>query len=131
MGTLTMEKSTSKRVLVVDDLPVVRHGLIQLLELCDGVEVVGEAANGVEAIAVAAATCPDIILMDLEMPVLDGYLASAQIKRRYPACRIIALSIHLASEAEEKAYRAGVDEYLEKSSSVQAILMAVMSERSI
>lgn len=124
-----MVKSTPKRVLIVDDLPDVRRELSQLLQLSGGLEVVGEAANGQEAIQIAASTCPEVILLDLEMPVLDGYQAAVQLKQKCPACWIVGLSIHPKSEAEDKALRAGVDVYVEKSCSVQAILMAVKYER--
>src|SRR5512142_688250 len=109
MDTLTMVKSTSRRVLVVDDLPDVRRELSQLLQLSGGLEVVGEAANGQEAVQKVTLCCPEVILLDLEMPVLDGYQAAKQIRKQCPSCWIVGLSIHPADEAEGKALKAGVD----------------------
>ena len=73
------------RLLIVDDNPYVRRDLHFLLELSGTVDVVGEASNGLEAIARVDALSPDAILLDLEMPVMDGYSAAKEIKTRWPA----------------------------------------------
>ncbi len=90
---------TSIRVLIVDDMAQVRHDLCTVLPLAGQaaglqIEVVGEAANGQEAIQCATALEPDVVLMDLEMPVMGGYEATRQIKTHSPDCRVIALTIH-------------------------------------
>lgn len=110
------------RVLIVDDMPQVRRDLRLLLELSGDLEVVGEAANGREAIRQAAALRPEVVLMDLEMPVMDGYEASREIKMRWPACRVIAFSVHSYPGAREKARQAGADDFIEKGAPLSMIL---------
>ena len=80
------------RVVIVDDHGVVRAGLEQLLATFDGVEVVGSAANGREAVAACASLRPDLVLMDLEMPVMDGIEATRDIVSRHEACAVVALT---------------------------------------
>ena len=113
------------RVLVVDDAPRVRQDLRLLLELSGAVVVAGDAANGQEAIDQVEALRPDIVLMDLDMPVMDGYEATRQIKARWPACRVIAFSVHSHLPAREKARRAGVDGFIEKGASLAEMLQSL------
>src|SRR5512139_1947253 len=94
---------TRRRVLIADDNPQVRHELRTLLPLAGEIEVVGEAADGHEAIRLAQALRPEVILMDLEMPVLDGYEATRQIKAGAPSCRVVALSVHCYEAARQRA----------------------------
>src|SRR5512143_3966011 len=84
----------TKRVLIVDDVPQVRRELRTLLPLLDAIEIVGEADNGQSAIELAAALQPEALLIDVEMPILDGLAATRRIKQASPATRIIILSIH-------------------------------------
>ena len=95
------------RILIVDDIPQVRHDLRLLLELSGEVEVVGEAGSGAEAIAKAGLLHPQVILMDLGMPGMDGFEATRQIKAKIPDCRVIAFSVHSYSEARQKPARLG------------------------
>jgi DNA-binding NarL/FixJ family response regulator len=113
------------RVLVVDDVAQVRQDLRLLLELSGAVVVAGEAANGQEAIFQVEALRPDVVLMDLEMPVMDGYEATRQIKARWPACRVIAFSVHSHLPAREKARGAGVDGFIEKGASLVEMLQSM------
>jgi len=113
------------RVLVVDDMAQVRQGLRTVLSLAEEIEVVGEAIDGYEAIQQVEALHPDVVLMDLEMPEMDGYTATLQVKSRWPSCRIIALSVHSYPEARQKADQSGVDEFIEKGASVKEILQAI------
>jgi len=125
MATLPVSSSPLAqplRLLIVDDNPHVRQDLRFLLELSGAVEVVGEAANGLEAIARVEESIPDALLLDLEMPLLDGYAAAREIKARQPGCRIIAFSVHSYPLAREKARQAGVDDFIEKGASLEAIL---------
>ncbi len=113
------------RVLIVDDVPQVRQDLRLLLELSGEVDVVGEAANGQEAIRQAEVLQPDAVLMDLEMPVINGYEATRQIKARWPGCRVIAFSVHSYPQARQKASRAGADDFLEKGAPLCQILQTM------
>jgi DNA-binding NarL/FixJ family response regulator len=115
----------AQRVLIVDDSPQVRQELRTLLTLAGDIEIVGEAADGLEAIRLAEALQPEVVLMDLEMPVLDGYEAARQIKSRWPACRVVALTVHGYEAARQKASQAGVDVFLVKGVSVETLVQAI------
>src|SRR5690242_9829233 len=80
------------RVLIVDDQQLMRDGIASLLKLQDGLEIVGMAANGQEAVELATSQQPDVILMDVRMPILDGVAATEQIHRQMPACKILMLT---------------------------------------
>ena len=101
-------------VLVVDDQRLVREGIASLLDIQDGIQVIGQAVNGQEAIEKALALNPDVILMDVRMPVLDGILATAQIHRQLPGCRVIMLTTFDDEEYVIKSLRAGAVGYLLK-----------------
>ena len=118
-----------KRVLVVDDNAKVRRELRTMLALVAGVEVLGEAADGQEAIRQVEALQPDVVVMDLEMPVMDGYEAIHQIKARYPACRVIALTIHGDEAAWQRASQAGVDDVIVKGAPTDSLLHAITEEK--
>ena len=102
------------RVLVVDDHPVVRQGLRSFLQTVDGIEVVGEAADGDEATKLAAALHPDVVLMDLAMPNVDGIEATQRITEATPAIRVIALTSFATDDKVFPAIRAGAAGYLLK-----------------
>jgi DNA-binding NarL/FixJ family response regulator len=112
--------------MIVDDVPQVRKDLRTLLSLADEVEVVGEAVNGWEAIRLAGVLHPDVILMDLEMPVLDGYEAAHQIKEMWPECKVIALTIHGYEAAREKAAQAKFDAFVVKGAPVETIIQLII-----
>ena len=124
---------TSIRVLIVDDMAQVRQDLRTVLPLAGEaaglqIEVVGEASDGQEAIQRAAALEPDVVLMDLEMPVMGGYEATRQIKGRWPSCRVIALTMHGYEAARQQALQAGVDGFIVKGAPVETLVQAI-SER--
>jgi DNA-binding NarL/FixJ family response regulator len=102
------------RLLIVDDHDLVRAGLRLLVEALQGVEVVGEANNGREAIALAAKLRPDVVLMDIMMPELNGLDATARIVSANPAARVVMLSMSAGEEAVLPALRAGATGYLLK-----------------
>jgi len=102
------------RVLLVDDHPVMRDGLRLVLSTQSDFEVVSEAANGDEAIALARRTHPDIVLMDLEMPGIDGMQATESIKREFPQMHIIVFTAYFSDEQIIGAMRAGASGYLLK-----------------
>jgi two-component system, NarL family, response regulator LiaR len=115
------------RVLIADDHYVVRQGLSALLVARNGMEVVGEAANGQEAVALARAFQPDVILMDMAMPVMDGTEAIALIKRENPAARILVLTSFGDQRQVAAAIRAGALGYLLKDSSPDDLFHAIRS----
>jgi DNA-binding NarL/FixJ family response regulator len=92
-------------------------------------EVIGEAQNGREAVEQARALHPDVILMDLEMPILDGYEATRQIKAQLPAPRVIILSIHNSPEEQLRARAAGADGFVVKEGASYPILLNAILER--
>ena len=101
-------------VLIADDHPFVRHGLRTFLETLDDVEVVGEAANGAEAVEQAAKLVPDVVLMDLVMPELDGVEATRRIRAESPTTKVIVLTSFDADEQVFPAIKAGAAGYLLK-----------------
>ncbi len=123
---INFAEMTATRVLIVDDVPHVREDLRTLLTLAGEIEVVGEAANGFEAVHQLEVLRPEAILMDLEMPVMDGYAATEQIKTLDPDCRVIALTVHGSAAAREKALQAGVDFFIEKGASLDLLMQAIL-----
>jgi len=118
----------ARRLMIVDDIPQVRADLSTLLELAGDIEIVGEASNGSEAIAQAASLKPDAILMDLEMPLMNGYEATRRIKEELPACRVIALTVHGYPEARQRACQAGADAFIIKGEPLAALLKEILKE---
>ena len=112
-------------VLLVDDHAVVREGLRTFLELQDGIDVVGEAADGEAAVREAERVRPDVILMDLVMPRLDGVGAMRELRRRAPESRVIVLTSFADDERLLGAIRAGAAGYLLKNAEPQEVVRAV------
>jgi DNA-binding NarL/FixJ family response regulator len=112
-------------VLVVDDHAVVREGLRAFLELQDGIDVAGEAADGEEAIAVAERLEPDVVLMDLVMPKVDGLAAMRGLRERVPRARVIVLTSFLDDDKLLPALRAGAAGYLLKNAPPPELARAV------
>lgn len=102
------------RVLVADDQQLMRDGLVSLLALQEGIEVVGAAANGQEAVEKALELRPDVILMDVRMPVMDGVEATAQVRHQVPTCQVLVLTTFDDDEYIVEALRAGARGYLLK-----------------
>jgi two-component system, NarL family, response regulator LiaR len=113
------------RVLIVDDHAVVREGLRTFLELQDGLEVVGEAGDGDEALPLAEEVTPDVILMDLVMPKLDGVGAMRELRQRVPGARVIVLTSFLDDDRLMPAIRAGAAGYLLKNVQPQELARAI------
>jgi NarL family two-component system response regulator LiaR len=112
-------------VLIVDDHSVVREGLRTFLELQDGIEVAGEAADGEEAVRQAERLRPDVVLMDLVMPRLDGVAAMRELRERAPATRVVVLTSFLDDERLLPAIRAGAAGYLLKNVQPRELARAV------
>lgn len=115
------------RVLVADDHPIVRSGIVGLLSLAQDIEVVGEAATGVEAIEFTTALRPDVVLMDLRMPELDGTDATARIIRERPDTRILILTTYESDDHILGAIEAGASGYLLKAAPQDEILEGIRS----
>ena len=114
------------RVLVADDHPLVRKGLAELLRMRPEIEVVGEAGDGEEAIALARQCRPDVVLMDASMPRLDGVEATRRIKAELPEVRVIGLSMYEEGEMPSAMLSAGVEVYIPKSAPAETLLAAVL-----
>ena len=113
------------RILVVDDHAMVRSGLQQLLATADGIELAGTATNGEEAVAAVGALRPDVVLMDLSMPVLDGIAATRQIAAAYPSTKVIALTSFSDDARILDALDAGATGYLLKHAGPDELLAAI------
>ena len=115
------------RLLIADDHPVVRDGLSGMFSGDDGFEVIGEAANGAQAVTLASALEPDVILMDLRMPEMDGVAAIAELARRKVAARVLVLTTYDTDSDVVRAVEAGATGYLLKDSPRGDLLRAVRS----
>ena len=115
----------SIRIVVADDHPIVRAGIIGLLEAEAGLEVVGEAADGAEAVAVAASERPDLVLMDLRMPHLDGAAATAGILAEVPGTRVLVLTTYETDDHILAAIEAGASGYLLKAAPQAEIVAGI------
>jgi DNA-binding NarL/FixJ family response regulator len=113
------------RVLIADDQRVVRDGLSMLVSLSDGITVVGSASDGEEALRLAEACRPDVVLMDVRMPGTDGIEATEQLRQRLPATRVLVLTTYADEAAILPALRAGALGYLTKEASAEQIEAAI------
>jgi DNA-binding NarL/FixJ family response regulator len=113
------------RVLVADDQAVVREGLMTLLQATAGIEPVADAADGAEAVRLAARHRPDVVLMDLRMPNVDGVQATREIRAAQPETEIVVLTTHADEASILDALRAGARGYLTKDAGIQEIARAV------
>ncbi|HET9221809.1 MAG TPA: response regulator transcription factor [Roseiflexaceae bacterium] len=113
------------RILIVEDQRIVREGLIALLEDESEVAIVGEASGGAEAVELYARLQPDVVLMDLQMPNVDGPEATRRIREQSPDARILVLTTYATDEFIFKALRAGARGYLLKDASADDLLDAI------
>ncbi|MBN1217748.1 MAG: response regulator transcription factor [Anaerolineae bacterium] len=120
-----MTTTPSIRIVIADDHAVVREGLRTLISTKPGMEVVGEAADGIEAVAQARALQPDVILLDMVMPRMDGLQSIHEIKQENPNARILVLTSFDDDERVFSAIKAGALGYLLKDSSPQQLLQAI------
>jgi DNA-binding NarL/FixJ family response regulator len=118
------------RTLITDDHKVVRQGLRGFLELDPTLEVVGEASNGEEAVKMAKVLRPDVVLMDLLMPVMDGIEATREIRREVPEVEVVALTSVLEDASVTAAIRAGAIGYLLKTTDADELCDAIRSAAS-
>ena len=118
-------KKNPIRVLLADDHKVLRAGLVALLDGEEDIDVIGEAGTGEEAICIALEAQPDVVVMDLGMPGINGLDAIREIRRQSPNIRILVLSMHSGREVVMKAIEAGCDGYVPKSSAHTNLLQAI------
>jgi DNA-binding NarL/FixJ family response regulator len=122
--TAASERGTI-RILIADDQRVIREGLSMLVALIDGVDVVGTASDGAEAVRLAEAHHPDVVLMDLRMPGTGGIAATADLRQRLPAARVLVLTTYADQDAIVPALQAGARGYLTKDASAEQIEAAI------
>jgi len=115
------------RVLIVDDQQLMRDGIASLLKLQDGLDIVGTAANGQEALEQAVSQQPDVILMDIRMPVVDGVSATQQIHRQLPDCKILMLTTFNDDAYVLEALQAGASGYLLKDLPARDLTQAILA----
>ena len=127
MMTTPSRRPAPIRALLVDDAAQVRQDLRQLLELSGLVHVTGEAGDGLEAVRLAAELAPDVIVMDLEMPGLDGFEATRRIKAHRPAPRVVILSVHAGAAEQENAQAAGADSFVVKGAPYDCLMKAILA----
>jgi DNA-binding NarL/FixJ family response regulator len=113
------------RIIICDDQDIVRDGLTLLLKLETDIEIIGVAANGAEAIEMVAHNQPDLVLMDLKMPVMNGVDATREIKAKFPAVKVLVLTTYGTDDWVFDAVRAGASGYLLKDAPREEVLKAV------
>lgn len=122
-----MVNAPTIRVMIVDDHDVLRNGLAVFLSTCSDIELVGEAATGHEAVQQCETLQPDVVLMDLIMPEMDGVTAIRLIKQRYPQVHVVALTSFDDGDLVQSALQAGALSYLLKNISADELIMAIRS----
>jgi DNA-binding NarL/FixJ family response regulator len=115
------------KVLIVDDHALVRTGLAQILAAADDIDLVGQAADGAEAVTLVAECRPDVVLMDLSMPIMDGVTATRQITSQWPSVRVVALSSFVERKMVLDAVDAGAVGYILKDGDMDDVLRAVQA----
>lgn len=113
------------RVLVADDHPLAHMGMRHFVEAYPELELVGEAGNGMDAVELCERTRPDVVLMDMLMPGVDGVAATRQIKERHPSIRVIVLTSYHDGTMVEQAMRAGASGYLLKTATPHELMQAI------
>ena len=122
-----MSDSNRIRIVIVDDHAMVRRGLAAFLKAFDDLELLGEAANGQEAVELVAAVQPDVVLMDLIMDPMDGAAATRAIRQNHPSVQVIALTSFREDLLVQKALQAGAISYLLKNVSADELAVAIRS----
>ena len=115
------------RILVVDDHKIFRQGLVRMLKDQEGMTVVGEAATGQEAVSQASKLAPDVVLMDISLPDIDGIVATKQILEKAQFSKVLALSMHSGRDYIQNMIRSGARGYLTKDCEFEELLLAVQS----
>lgn len=113
------------RILIADDHFVVRMGLVALVNMESDMEVIGEAANGTQVVDIFGKLNPDLVLMDVRMPVKDGIQATSEIRNKFPSARILMLTTYDGDEDIHKAFQAGAQGYVLKNSTAETLIPAL------
>src|SRR6185437_12155746 len=124
------DHSIQIRILLVDDHQIMRQGLRSMLESEPGFEIAAEAVDGEMAVELAASVHPDVILMDINMPKLNGVEATRRIKHRFPDIAVIGLSMHEDPKLEQLMYEAGASVYLSKGTAFNIVCDTIRQVRS-
>jgi NarL family two-component system response regulator LiaR len=122
---VSVAKQVPIRVLIVDDHDMVRSGLIVFLDAFDDLELVGEAADGTEAVRLCADTHPSVVLMDLVMPQMDGIAATRAIREAYPSVQVVALTSFSDQDLVHRALQAGAVGYVLKNAPIDELANAI------
>jgi pilus assembly protein CpaE len=120
---------TAIRLLIVDDNEGVRNDLKSVLQMTAGIEIIGIAENGREAVNRVKKANPDVVLMDLEMPIMDGLRATQEIKSLGLGTRVIIVSLHSEETIRQKVMRSGADGFVEKGASVQKLQNIILGNK--
>jgi DNA-binding NarL/FixJ family response regulator len=115
----------SRRILIVDDHPALREGLKAILSIQPNFEIVGGAADGLEALYFVERLQPDLVLMDLSMPRMDGIATTREIKKKWPRTKILVFTNHNTPEYGTAALKAGADGYLLKDSTSAKLIQSI------
>jgi DNA-binding NarL/FixJ family response regulator len=115
---------------LAEDHTIVRECLNSLLGQEGDIEVVAEACNGKDAVEMTSVKQPEIVIMDIDMPIMDGIEATRRIKRKYPHIRVIALSAHDQENMADTILQAGAESYLSKKNASERLLTAIRSRRN-
>ena len=113
------------KVLIADDYAIVRHGMRRMLEEQEDIQIVGEAADGHEAIQKVRETTPDVILLDMSMPGMDGLDVTKQLKEMDPKVRILILTMHAEQQYVPRLMRAGAMGYVTKHAAPEELVKAI------
>jgi len=127
-NTPLIQEQSIIKLLIVDDMPQVRQDLRQLLELTGFFQIVAEAGDGLEAVHQAEKFSPDAIVMDLEMPGVDGYEALHLIKTQNPTIRVIIFSTYAGPEEKKRSLLAGADDFVMKGDRYEILVNAILGK---
>lgn len=116
------------RIIVADDHPVIRRGLMELIGNEPGVSIIGEACDGIEAVELARLLHPDLILMDINMPEMNGVKATQIIKSELPEIQVVAISMYEDQHIIHKMMEAGATTYIVKGESFDKLLAVIRSD---
>lgn len=125
-----MEKQDSCRVLIVDDHATIRQGLRSVLEDYADIEVVGDATNGEEAVVKVGDLMPCVVVMDINMPRMNGIEATERIKKQHPHVIIVGISINADQDSQEAMQKAGAASLVAKEAAVEQLYSAIQNARS-